>query len=93
MTKEKRDLALYNKAKALDVQIKTLESELSAVKAEIIQRMTDKQLLLNGTKLAWLTTVKGVVTVDVQRLQQEKPEIFAEYKKEGQPFDKFYLKK
>lgn len=93
MTKEKKDVALYNRAKEIEAQINALQSELSATKAAIIQRMVDNQLVVNGAKLAWLTDVPGSVTVDTTRLKSEKPEIFAQYQKEGKPSQRFYLKK
>jgi hypothetical protein len=93
MKKEQKDLTLFNKAKAIEAQINALQSELSATKAAIIQRMVDNQLVVNGAKLAWLTDVPGSIGVDASRLKVEHPEIFEEFKKEGKPSQRLYLKK
>lgn len=93
MRKEAKDVALYNRAKEIEAQINALQTELAATKAAIVKRMVDNQLLVNGAKLAWLTEVPGSIGVDVPRLKLEKPEIFVEYKKEGKPSQRFYLKK
>ena len=93
MTKEKKDIALYNKAKSIEGQINALQSELAATKAAIVKRMVDNQLLVNGAKLAWLTDVPGSIGVDASRLKIEHPEIFEAFKKEGKPSQRLYLKK
>jgi len=78
---------------AVRAQIADLESQKESLETAIKSELADaSDLTYGGRTLATWRSVKGRTTLDAKRLEQERPDVFATYARQGTPYRRFLLK-
>jgi len=82
----------YSALKTLNAEMKDKESQKEELENEIKEYMHENEMMtVLGRPAVSYKSYEGRKTIDVKKLQVEKPKIYEEYLREGKPYRKFTL--
>ncbi len=109
MLSEKKKLEMFLEFKRLEKLAADAKKAADDAKASVIKKMiaveisievdgetktkTEKQFVVNGQKIAWITQAEDSKKLDEKLLQKEMPEIFKQFLKDVKGSERFYYDK
>ena len=106
MLSEKKKMELFIQLKELKKAAAEAKAAFEAVEAAVKKQMvevqlldkdgntyTEKQLVIHGKRMAWITKTKDSFKLDESSLKTQAPDIWAKFQKEVKGAERFYLDK